>query len=109
MIDFGFDQIHANHSLFILNQQNSCTAVLVYVDDLVITRDNIDVINSVKAHLHSIFKIKDLGPLKYFLGSKIARSEKGLYLHQRKYTMDILKDAGLENARPSIIPIDTPL
>ena len=40
------------------------------------------------------FDIKDLGKLKYFLGIKIAHSNKGLFLSQIKYTLDLLKEIG---------------
>ncbi|XP_047267861.1 uncharacterized mitochondrial protein AtMg00810-like [Capsicum annuum] len=38
--------------------------ILVYVDDLLITGDNIEMINAVKDILHQQFKLKDLGELK---------------------------------------------
>jgi len=50
------------------------TALLVYVDDVVLTSNNIAEINVVKAHLHSRFHIKDLGHIKYFLGLEVSRS-----------------------------------
>lgn len=38
--------------------------ILVYVDDLLITRDNAHIINTAKCTLHQQFKLKDLGELK---------------------------------------------
>ena len=39
--------------------------------------------------------MKDLGPLKYFLGIEVARNASGRFLCQRKYTLDIISEAGL--------------
>ena len=62
-------------------------ALLVYVDDIIITGPSLHVINSLKAFLHSHFKLKDLGGMKYFLGLEIARSSSGIVFSQRHYTL----------------------
>nr|GEY07236.1 hypothetical protein [Tanacetum cinerariifolium] len=49
--------------------------VLIYVDDLIITRNNEDSIKKVKNDLQQRFPVKDLGPLKYFLGIELATSK----------------------------------
>ena len=66
------------------------TILLVYDDDMVLTGNSIIEINDVKVHLHSRFHIKDLGPLKYFLGLEVTRSLDGLVLNLRKYCLNLI-------------------
>ncbi|XP_019085563.1 PREDICTED: uncharacterized protein LOC109126461 [Camelina sativa] len=55
--------------------------------------------------LHSAFDIKDLGELRYFLGIEIYRSSEGLFLSQRKYTLDLLAETGRLGAKPAATPL----
>jgi hypothetical protein len=65
--------------------KGSCITILaVYVDDIVITGDDVEEIKSLKERLGRTFEVKDR-PLRYFLGIEIARSSKGIVLSQRKY------------------------
>ena len=61
------------------------------------------------SYLHNRFKLKDLGPLKYFLGIEVARSPKGLLLCLLKYTLDILTQTGLLGAKPASFPMEQKL
>jgi len=45
----------------------------VYVDDFVITGDDVEEIKCLKENLGKAFEVKDLRPLRYFLGIEIAR------------------------------------
>lgn len=65
-------------------------AVLVYVDDIVVGRDNIFVIQHLKDFVHQKFSSKDLGEIKFYLGIEILRSKDGFHLNQRKYAIDLL-------------------
>lgn len=42
--------------------------VLIYVDDILIGCESDSVLQTFKAYLADVFKLKDLGPPKYFLG-----------------------------------------
>jgi hypothetical protein len=44
----------------------------VYVDDIILTRDDVLEMNRLKTSLSSTFEIKDLGSLRYFLGMEVA-------------------------------------
>ncbi|RVW94727.1 Retrovirus-related Pol polyprotein from transposon RE1 [Vitis vinifera] len=102
----GFVQSKADYSLFTCRKGKSFTALLIYVDDILITGNDVNAIVALKQFLHSHFRIKDLGDLKYFLGIKVSRSKKGISISQRKYTLEILKDGGFLGAKPVNFPME---
>jgi hypothetical protein len=104
--NFGFRQSGSDYSLFTSCQGTSFIAILIYVDDVIIAGNDSHRISSLKNYLHSQFRIKDLGPLKYFLGIEVARSSTGIVLSQRKYTLDILTESGMLGARPCSFPME---
>lgn len=65
--------------MFVLKKHAKQVIILVYVDDLLTTGDEKELIKEAKDVLHAAFKIKDLGSLKYFLGIKVCRSRKASY------------------------------
>ena len=79
---------------------------IVYVDDIVITRDDCDQINHLKNLLAKKFEVKDLGQLKYFLGMEIARTKNDISVSQRKYTLDLLQETGMLGCKTANTPIE---
>ncbi|RVW45682.1 Retrovirus-related Pol polyprotein from transposon RE2 [Vitis vinifera] len=103
---YGFLQSYFDYSLFTYTKGNVQINVLVYIDDLIISGNDSAALKTFKAYLSDCFKMKDLGILKYFLGIEVARSSAGLFLCQRKYTLDIVSEAGLLGAKPCGFPIE---
>jgi len=60
------------------------------MDDMIIIGSDIKEITQLKNNLFREFEMKDLGRLKYFLGIEVLRSNKGIFISQRKYIMDLL-------------------
>jgi hypothetical protein len=106
MIQMGYKQSNADHTLFYKCNMKNITILIVYVDDIVITGDDTKSIDQLKAKLASEFEVKDLGPLRYFLGIEVSRSPKGIYLSQRKYVLDLLSETGLSGCRPAPTPTE---
>lgn len=71
------------------------------MDGIIIIGINKKKIEDTKSRLDAIFSINDLGSLKYFLGIEVARTNEGLVLSQRKYTIDVLEDSGFLGFRLS--------
>ena len=102
----GYYQSKSDYSLFITHTDDSITAILVYVDDLLICGNNNKQLDCLKTLLSQSFNMKDLGPASYFLGIEIHRSEDGFFLSQKKYTHDILQEHGMLKSRPLQLPMD---
>ncbi|KAK3039409.1 LOW QUALITY PROTEIN: hypothetical protein RJ639_027658 [Escallonia herrerae] len=100
------DYLHADHTLFTYRKGDVFLSVLVYVDDLILAGNNSTACSSFKKYLNDCFKLKDLGPLKYFLGIEAARGPRGLFLSQRKYALDILSESGLSASKPAAFPME---
>lgn len=49
--DYGFTQSHSDNSLFTFTQGKKFVAILVYVDDILVTGTNVDLINTIKSYL----------------------------------------------------------
>lgn len=105
LLNNGFKQSTFDYSLFLKHTHTSFTALLVYVDDLIIAGNNSVDIDATKFFLQTEFKIRDLGNLKYFLGLEIVRSKRSIHICQRKYALDILSDAGMLGCEPAPTPM----
>ncbi|RVX17384.1 Retrovirus-related Pol polyprotein from transposon RE2 [Vitis vinifera] len=93
-------------SALFLRRTDKCTILLLlYVDDMIITGDDLSGIQELKDFLSQQFEMKGLGHLSYFLGLEITHSTDGLYITQAKYASDLLSQAGLTDSKT----VDTPM
>ena len=61
------------------------------IDDLVITRNNVNIILGLKKQLVNNFEMIGIGILNLFLGIKVSQMDGGIFLSHPKYALDILK------------------
>jgi hypothetical protein len=80
---------------------------VLYVDDMLLVGNNMDVIKEVKSQLSSKFDMKDLGAANFILGMEIKRDHANskLWLNQRKYVETILQRFNMHGSKPIKVPI----
>jgi hypothetical protein len=81
------------------------------VDDLVITGNNSDFVNSIVKQLGWKFSLKDMESLHYFLGVEVIPTLGGIFLSRHKYVRDLLSNTNMLGAKEVCSPLSnsTPL
>ncbi|XP_072064209.1 uncharacterized protein [Arachis hypogaea] len=102
----GFISSPHENALFIRKSDRGVVLLLLYVDDMIITGDDVDGISDLKTSLQRTFEMKDLGSLSYFLGLEVISTDDGIYLSQAKYASDLLARAGITDSRTESTPLE---
>ena len=69
---FGYSQSNSDHTLFLKKKRGKINVLIVYVDDMVVTGNDDEKRKALQDYLCGEFEMKDLGPLKYFLGIEVS-------------------------------------
>lgn len=104
LIGCGFNQSKLDHSLFILRQGASILYCLIYVDDLLLTGNDMAMVTKVETCLQGKFLLKNLGPLHYFLGVQATWDSGTLFLFQTKYIIDLLQRVHMHESKDVATP-----
>jgi hypothetical protein len=90
LFERGFKMGKVNQTLFLLRQGRDILIVQVYVDDM--SRN---------------FEMSMMGKLQFFLGLQIKQSKEGTFVHQAKYTKDIVRKFKMEDSKAMVTPMST--
>ena len=102
----GFSPSDHDPALFIHLSPRGRTLLLLYVDDMLITGDDVEHISHMKKQLSEPFQMSNLGPLSYFMGIEVLRTAKGYYLSQCKYIQDLIARSGISDNRTATTPME---
>jgi hypothetical protein len=91
LLHLGFTASTADSSLFIYKTHTVIAYLLLYVDDIVLTSNTPSFLDHLIQQLSTVFDLKDLGNLHYFLGLQVSRTATSLFIRQTKYAQDLLK------------------
>ena len=105
MMQAGFVQSNADPCVFIRLDEHT-TIVAVYVDDLILITDVIEVMLEIKGLLSERFRMKDMGQLHYCLGVNIVYGQNCVWLHQKQYITLMLGKFGLTDVNTVSTPAD---
>ncbi|PNX74620.1 putative LRR receptor-like protein kinase, partial [Trifolium pratense] len=104
-----FEKCTHEHTLFVKQGSNhqKILIVSIYVDDLIYTGNDALMMDEFKASMKDKFAMTDLGKMKYFLGVEVSQGEQGIFIHQHKYSTEILKRFGMMDCNKVCSPIVT--
>nr|AAX96287.1 retrotransposon protein, putative, Ty1-copia sub-class [Oryza sativa Japonica Group]AAX96336.1 retrotransposon protein, putative, Ty1-copia sub-class [Oryza sativa Japonica Group]ABA92593.1 retrotransposon protein, putative, Ty1-copia subclass [Oryza sativa Japonica Group] len=102
---------------FVVNEADKCVyyryggregvILCLYVDDILIFRTSLNVIEEVKDYLSKSFEMKDLGEADVILNIKLQRGDEGgITLVQSHYVDKVLSRFGYSDCKPAPTPYD---
>jgi hypothetical protein len=74
--------------------------VQVYVEDIVFGGSSHSLVARFAEDMSKEFEMSMMGELQFFLGLQIKQEKEGTFVHQAKYTKDILKKFKMDDSKP---------
>lgn len=105
LIGKGFTMGNVDKTLFVLKHGNDQLFVQVYVDDIIFGCASHALVSEFSETMSREFEMSMMGELTYFLGLQIKQTKDGTFVHQSKYTKDLLRRFGMENLNPIMTPM----
>ncbi|KAK1698800.1 hypothetical protein QYE76_015497, partial [Lolium multiflorum] len=105
--DFGFIRTHGEACIYKKVSGSSVAFLILYVDDILLIGNDIELLSSIKGYLNKSFSMKDLGEAAYILGIKIYRdrSRRLIGLSQSTYLDKILKKFRMDESKKGFLPM----
>lgn len=104
--NLGFKKCPSEHAVYTCKSGEDKLIVAVYVDDLLVTGNSVDMIERFKKQMNQWFEMTDMGKLSYYLGIEVDQNKGYIELKQTGYAKKIIKKAGLKGCNPTKYPMD---
>lgn len=101
----GFIRSPSEQTLFVKKKGDDILIVSIYVDDILFTSNNDELLEEFKYLMKKEFDMTDLGESKFFLGIEILQGSDGVFICQRKYASEVLSRFGMAESNAVRNPI----
>jgi hypothetical protein len=107
LLEKGFRMGSVDKTLFLLKQGTDILLVQIYVDDIIFSGSSHALVAKFSNTMSREFEISMMSKLTFFLGLRIKQIREGTFVHQGKYTKDVLKKFDMGEAKPLLTPMST--
>ncbi|WVZ58560.1 hypothetical protein U9M48_008821 [Paspalum notatum var. saurae] len=107
LLKSGFMMGSVDKTLFLLSRGGDTLIVQIYVDDIIFGGSSHALVSSFAEQMSREFEMSLMGELQFFLGLQIKQGLEGIFVHQAKYTRDILKKFNMGDSKPMTTPMST--
>jgi hypothetical protein len=107
LFERGFEMGKVDQTLFLLRQSKDILIVQVYVDDIVVGVSSNSLVARFTEDMSREFEMSMMGELHFFLWLQIKQSKEGTFVHQDKYTKDIVWKFKMEDSKDMETPMST--
>jgi hypothetical protein len=92
-------------TLFTLNHDTAFLLVQIYVNDIIFGDSSHTLVSRFQEMMESEFQMSMMGELTFFLGIQVKQTRQGTFVHQTKYTKDLMKRFNMAELKPVSTPM----
>jgi hypothetical protein len=100
LLEHGYVMGSVNKTLFIYNHGTNFLLVQIYVDDIIFGGSSHTLVSKFQEMMESEFQMSTMGELTFFLGIQVKQTKQGTFVHQAKYTNDLMKKFNMTELKP---------
>ena len=106
LINLGYKRLEHDHCVF--GHENG-VIIAIFVDDLLLLGPYLAEISNLKKQLGDRFRMRDMGPISWYLGMEVIRDRpnRTLYINQSAFTQRMLEDLEMEDCKSAKVPMDS--
>jgi hypothetical protein len=105
LFERGFEMGKVYQTLFLLRQGKDILIVQMYVDDIVFGGSSNSLVPRFAEDMSREFEMSMMSELQFILGLQIKQSKEGTFVHQAKYTKDIVRKFKMEDSKAMAMPM----
>jgi hypothetical protein len=98
---------NVDKTLFTLNHVTDFLLVQIYVDDIIFGGSSHTIVSRFQEMIESEFQMPMMGELTFFLGIQVKQTKQGTFVHQAKYTKDLMKKFNMAELKPVSTPMSS--
>jgi hypothetical protein len=106
-LEQGYVMGSVDKTLFTLNHGTDFLFVQIYVDDIIFGGSSHTLVSRFQEMMESEFHMSMMGELTFFLGIQVKQMKQDTFVHQAKYTKDLIKKFNMAELKPVSTPINS--
>jgi hypothetical protein len=91
LLEHGFILGSVDKTIFTLNHVTDFLVIQIYVDDIIFCASSHTLMSRFQEMMESEFQMSMMRELTFFLGIQVKQTKQGTFVHQVKYTKDLMK------------------
>ncbi|GJV84218.1 retrovirus-related pol polyprotein from transposon TNT 1-94 [Tanacetum coccineum] len=107
LIKHEYSMEMVDNTLFTKKLKSHLIIVQIYVDDIIFGSTSQNLCDDFAKIMHDEFEMSMIWEMNFFLGLQIKQIKDGIFLNQSKYIKEMLKKFGLEDSKPTKMPMST--
>jgi hypothetical protein len=100
LLEHGYVIGSVDKTIFTLKHGNDFLLVQIYVDDIIFGASSHALVSSFQEMIENEFQMSMMRELTFFLSIQVKQMKQGTFIHQAKYTKDLMKKFNMDELKP---------